>query len=738
MKIKMKLLSDAIPGSGEGTAGLVDTDISHDEFGLPIIPAKRIKGILRESSRDLEDANVFAQGKTPEIFGTRGNKIGTEFKISDGYLENYSELKNFLQFCSADKQLPRIFNREAVLNFYTYTRSQTGINENGVAQDDTLRTFRVLRKGLVFYFDTEYPMGWESDIETICKVTCKFGISRTRGTGELLLTMDKSKQSQDVAEATFHEEIKDEDLCRLNLSIHNIGQLIVTIQVGKDQITENYIPGTFILGTMANAFIKHFGLNSFSAHRDPNFRNIFLNENIIFSNGYPSDSSDKEPCYPCPVSIVREKDKENCFDMANELFDFDKIVKEKIQTKGNIGEFVQIYQGEVSTRSVLTQVAYHHQRPPDRTVGHAKEGQGEFFQFTVLRPDQCFISHIIGKYKYLKVLNDIINKKKIFYLGKSKTAQYGKCIFEGGMESLTDSYSDEWQQGESAVFTLESDMILRNENGLTVPDSEILKNEIAEVLKADKKKMTVEKSFLKFRQIGGYSGVWNMPKIQTPALAAGSVIVCKNNGDDLGDVFSLENHSFGIRTDEGFGKIKVHWHGQDEIVLADDKEQDKPSAPDNLEKSEALIQYILYRRLEDALKDKAVNHAEKARDNISNSFIGKMTLFINTSENFDKLNEKFSELKERATKQLDKIASYLFLKASEKKKFSVDEGEFIGWLKILRDSQNIPHLRNIFNNASMNEDFYKDNIFKLYQTGSIHFLTLLRLHNRKAGKSGKR
>ncbi|RLC14842.1 MAG: hypothetical protein DRI57_13825, partial [Deltaproteobacteria bacterium] len=595
MKIKMKLLSDAIPGSGEGTAGLVDTDISHDEFGLPIIPAKRIKGILRESSRDLEDANVFAQGKTPEIFGTRGNKIGTEFKISDGYLENYSELKNFLQFCSADKQLPRIFNREAVLNFYTYTRSQTGINENGVAQDDTLRTFRVLRKGLVFYFDTEYPMGWESDIETICKVTCKFGISRTRGTGELLLTMDKSKQSQDVAEATFHEEIKDEDLCRLNLSIHNIGQLIVTIQVGKDQITENYIPGTFILGTMANAFIKHFGLNSFSAHRDPNFRNIFLNENIIFSNGYPSDSSDKEPCYPCPVSIVREKDKENCFDMANELFDFDKIVKEKIQTKGNIGEFVQIYQGEVSTRSVLTQVAYHHQRPPDRTVGHAKEGQGEFFQFTVLRPDQCFISHIIGKYKYLKVLNDIINKKKIFYLGKSKTAQYGKCIFEGGMESLTDSYSDEWQQGESAVFTLESDMILRNENGLTVPDSEILKNEIAEVLKADKKKMTVEKSFLKFRQIGGYSGVWNMPKIQTPALAAGSVIVCKNNGDDLGDVFSLENHSFGIRTDEGFGKIKVHWHGQDEIVLADDKEQDKPSAPDNLEKSEALIQYILYR-----------------------------------------------------------------------------------------------------------------------------------------------
>ena len=41
MKIEMELLSDAIPGSGEGLAGIIDSDITYNEFGIPYIPAKR-------------------------------------------------------------------------------------------------------------------------------------------------------------------------------------------------------------------------------------------------------------------------------------------------------------------------------------------------------------------------------------------------------------------------------------------------------------------------------------------------------------------------------------------------------------------------------------------------------------------------------------------------------------------------------------------------------------------------
>jgi len=45
--LEIKLLSATCPGSGEGWAGIVDTDIITDSSGLPFIPGRRIKGILR-------------------------------------------------------------------------------------------------------------------------------------------------------------------------------------------------------------------------------------------------------------------------------------------------------------------------------------------------------------------------------------------------------------------------------------------------------------------------------------------------------------------------------------------------------------------------------------------------------------------------------------------------------------------------------------------------------------------
>mgnify|MGYP000559533320 CR=1 FL=1 len=48
MKITIKLLSDLCTASGETHNSMVDTDIVYDEYGIPYIPAKRIKGCIRE------------------------------------------------------------------------------------------------------------------------------------------------------------------------------------------------------------------------------------------------------------------------------------------------------------------------------------------------------------------------------------------------------------------------------------------------------------------------------------------------------------------------------------------------------------------------------------------------------------------------------------------------------------------------------------------------------------------
>ena len=50
MKLTIKLLSDSCTCSGETYNSMVDMDVVYDENGLPYIPAKRIKGCIREAA----------------------------------------------------------------------------------------------------------------------------------------------------------------------------------------------------------------------------------------------------------------------------------------------------------------------------------------------------------------------------------------------------------------------------------------------------------------------------------------------------------------------------------------------------------------------------------------------------------------------------------------------------------------------------------------------------------------
>ena len=58
MKAKIELLSDLCTSAGDGQASIVDTEVCFDDFGLPFIPAKRLKGLLKESLIEVLEARV--------------------------------------------------------------------------------------------------------------------------------------------------------------------------------------------------------------------------------------------------------------------------------------------------------------------------------------------------------------------------------------------------------------------------------------------------------------------------------------------------------------------------------------------------------------------------------------------------------------------------------------------------------------------------------------------------------
>ena len=59
--IEIELLSDLCSSSGESLNSQIDNDVCYDDYGLPYIPGKRIKGLMRESAQDLADIGLINQ-----------------------------------------------------------------------------------------------------------------------------------------------------------------------------------------------------------------------------------------------------------------------------------------------------------------------------------------------------------------------------------------------------------------------------------------------------------------------------------------------------------------------------------------------------------------------------------------------------------------------------------------------------------------------------------------------------
>ena len=183
--LEIKLNSDTLIGSGESYGAIVDGDVVFDSYGLPYIPAKRVKGCLRDSVEELiflfqkadrlhYEKTIFPNISIESCFGQRyetdykkkENENGEpiEFRNNQSVLhyenlilQGQSDIINMLQGIR-EKKYSSLFSKETVLSKYTTIRRQTSIDaDTGSAKSNSLRTMRVLKKGLVFRGNLDLP-----------------------------------------------------------------------------------------------------------------------------------------------------------------------------------------------------------------------------------------------------------------------------------------------------------------------------------------------------------------------------------------------------------------------------------------------------------------------------------------------------------------------------------------------------------------------------------------------------
>ena len=189
--------------SGQGDVN-TDSTIIHDRYGIPYIPAKRVRGVLYESALEvaemmelskldaftIEDVNVLFNRSTDDQLVEDNPKLA----ISNLTIADYDTVANDIAALQSDKNLNKIFTKDRILGEYTSMRYYTSIVKNsGTAREGTLHNSRVLNRNLEF--KGHITIDDMTDTERLilsCAVRNLTGIGgkRNRGFGRIECTID--------------------------------------------------------------------------------------------------------------------------------------------------------------------------------------------------------------------------------------------------------------------------------------------------------------------------------------------------------------------------------------------------------------------------------------------------------------------------------------------------------------------------------------------------------------------
>lgn len=645
MKIQIKLLSDLCTCSGETYNSIVDTDVTYDENGIPYIPAKRIRGCIREAGLEMLEFGLISQQEYEKVFGKEGNQ-NSAFSLSNAYISDYEEVTEALR----KTPFTELKSQQNVLDQYTATRTQTAVDlRTGVADKNSLRTIRVVRKGLTFEADCNWkPKVSKGDSEKAFRpeilgqavsLVKHMGMSRTRGLGLVRMKLSDTAGERKQPHVLFDKgQLSDRNKITYKITLKS--PMICKSPQGNQAATQDYIAGSKVLGLIAEA-LKDDGYQKLTSQ----------GEELIVSNAYPVYKGKRT--VPARISLQKvkdqsfEKDGTMCIkDML--LLKSPKEIEGKQMTPANIP-----YIDENGTiLDVSTQISYHHQRPADKSTGHATGlDKSTFYQLASISEGQSFCGYIIADRAQAEQIMERIAECGEIRMGYGKSSEFGAVEFElvcaEPLKTVSKTCTD-------AIVTLASDVLLYNEMGMLTTDVRVLEKTLREMTGAED--LILSHPFLKFETIGGFNVTWKHRKPVFHALGKGSTfLVHSEKGIDIG---TLNGAFAGERVSEGFGELLAEELPESLNVTV--RKPETVSETDSAEKSldYAVIQKLLEaefdRRMQEKVREKLETKKAEYKKNVEglNAAVAKLRIIFKDEDTYEAMDKQIEGIEKEEKNQL--------------------------------------------------------------------------------------
>ena len=704
--LEIKLISPLTSAAGEGRVGLVDRDIAFDKLGLPILPARRLKGLWRDAYRDVVDAwHQCGNDTTPveQVFGETGQRPyhgDACIHIANAELKHISSLKKWLAYL----QHPNIrkLHPDDIVQHYATVRAQTAIERlTGSAKENTLRLTRTLKQGLVFCAPVNFADITPDDpllhaLALAASALNYMGTARTRGLGKVkcrFLEIKPDCEQKDLKpqlNTNVLPSIKSTVLAKsavnpetptthtgntsrktpthiLRYRLKLTSSTVIPTSEGDPNtvVSRHDIPGSHLWGIAAWSYLNQPNQNA----ADPTFRRTFLNGGLRFLNAYPEAIDNQQRMIPIPHSIRKSKKDDTPYDLVEQPPE-----GEPIRRLGQV--YARMGSDGLETQSVKTERNYHHARVADdrskgRALGAEVPDGGTLFTYNAIQPDQTFQGAVLGSEEDLTQLKSWLQSPRTVRLGRSRSAQYGEAKFEW-IDNNPLPYEGliEWsgftvaQLGETQPNNLEklliittlSPLIAVNENGH--PTAVFPIQELANALGIqDNDTPKLLASYTRTEVNSGYNTHLRLPRQQSQAIAAGSVFKFELNEQITDEkLMELEQNGLGLRKAEGFGRITIN--RQNNHLGGEEKQLDAPNNVNTPDKPEldmpSDLSHILKQIVMTYCRTEMQNNAREITTNLlkenipSNALLGRLRLFLQHGT----IAESFEQLRKPAKEQL--------------------------------------------------------------------------------------
>lgn len=202
LRLKFDLSSYWQVRSGAGAGALADSVIVRDASGLPVVPGRAVKGLLREAMELLTASGKVSQDSVVRWFGSP-LPAPAEAETDPDLADTWDTVAEEARFQSKGGELwfgsaafPPVWRDwidskpeklDAVMTSLTTFMASTAITSDGVAKDHTLRVSEVAVP-MELVAEVRGPAGddkWKDDIRAALPLVRALGGRRSRGYGRV-------------------------------------------------------------------------------------------------------------------------------------------------------------------------------------------------------------------------------------------------------------------------------------------------------------------------------------------------------------------------------------------------------------------------------------------------------------------------------------------------------------------------------------------------------------------------